>query len=127
MGACRPWGCSIAGRTSVPKTQGRGFQSLHSCQSRRKKGAASLPKRKERWEIGTGGLCGRKVMAAPDRSEGRRGLFCVFERRRGQSAWRRSIRANSSGRSAPKDRTSVVEGKSVTVRVDLGGRRNIKK
>src|SRR3546814_19660574 len=31
------------------------------------------------------------------------------------------------GRAEREDRTSVVEGKSVSVRVDLGGRRNLKK
>src|SRR3546814_15693756 len=37
------------------------------------------------------------------------------------------IEMTAPGRSAMVDRTSVVEGKRGSVRVDLGGRRNVKK
>src|SRR3546814_16853855 len=40
---------------------------------------------------------------------------------------RRGPRGRSRSPRSPRDRTSVVSGKSVSVRVDLGGRRSIKK
>src|SRR3546814_14141651 len=43
------------------------------------------------------------------------------------SECRRSQQQRQDEKQAPQDRKSVVEGKSVSVRVDRGGRRNIKK
>src|SRR3546814_15840338 len=63
-----------------------------------------------------------------DRRSGSRLWLSVVDERRRQLCRAGHLRAGHFHRSeAQADRKSVVEGKSVSVRVDLGGRRIIKK
>src|SRR3546814_19906906 len=70
-----------------------------------------------------------RVFPRPSRGSAE-GRGTVPRRNRDRRGMRRSAGGRGQGRSAkptPTDRKSVVSGKSVSVRVDLGGRRIIKK
>src|SRR3546814_8947160 len=57
-----------------------------------------------------------------------RGLRSLSERSELRRSWVRGTRRHRlAGSPAPQDRKSVVQGKSVSVRVDLGGRRILNK
>src|SRR3546814_17767419 len=61
------------------------------------------------------------------RSHPAHGELHVAELRREDVFGRQPVRAGNGNITAPGDRKSVVSGKSVSVRVDTGGRRIIKK
>src|SRR3546814_17497085 len=78
--------------------------------------------------------CDRNLPTAPATSRSRilraisRGIRKLVSRKRTSvSAMRSLLRGTIAVWGIDKDRKSVVEGKSVAVRVDLGGRRNNKK
>src|SRR3546814_19612328 len=68
-----------------------------------------------------------RMMGAAERAGADEAATLKPARDRGDHRYFERLGRSEVGKDARQDRKSVVEGKSVSVRVDLGGRRTIKK